>query len=93
MQAPGAAAKAKVAPKSAAQSVKVPPAQRQFLVIEAAGTTRDTEVLALPGRVTFRPQAQSAVGATAPPGYIWGYGDPLLCGTPRPMAMSTCRAR
>jgi peptidoglycan/LPS O-acetylase OafA/YrhL len=26
----------------------------------------------------------SAVGATAPPGFIWGYGDPLLCGPPRP---------
>src|SRR6185437_1941987 len=26
----------------------------------------------------------SAVGASAPPGFIWGLGDPLLCGTPRP---------
>ncbi len=26
----------------------------------------------------------SAVGASGPPGFIWGYGDPLLCGTPRP---------
>jgi peptidoglycan/LPS O-acetylase OafA/YrhL len=26
----------------------------------------------------------SAVGASPPPGFIWGYGDPLLCGTPRP---------
>jgi peptidoglycan/LPS O-acetylase OafA/YrhL len=26
----------------------------------------------------------SAVGAGPPPGFIWGYGDPLLCGTPRP---------
>ena len=26
----------------------------------------------------------SAVGASALPGFIWGYGDPLLCGTPRP---------
>ena len=25
----------------------------------------------------------SAVGASSPPGFIWGYGDPLLCGTPR----------
>ena len=25
----------------------------------------------------------SAVGATGPPGFIWGYGDPLLCGPPR----------
>jgi peptidoglycan/LPS O-acetylase OafA/YrhL len=30
----------------------------------------------------------SAVGATAPPGFIWGYGDPLLCGTPRPSETS-----
>jgi peptidoglycan/LPS O-acetylase OafA/YrhL len=28
--------------------------------------------------------AVSAVGAAALPGFIWGYGDPLLCGTPRP---------
>jgi peptidoglycan/LPS O-acetylase OafA/YrhL len=27
--------------------------------------------------------AASAVGASALPGFIWGYGDPLLCGTPR----------
>jgi peptidoglycan/LPS O-acetylase OafA/YrhL len=26
----------------------------------------------------------SAIGASALPGFIWGYGDPLLCGTPRP---------
>ena len=26
----------------------------------------------------------SAVGASGPPGFIWGYGDPLVCGTPRP---------
>lgn len=26
----------------------------------------------------------SAVGASAPPGFIWGLGDPLVCGTPRP---------
>ena len=30
----------------------------------------------------------SAVGASAPPGFIWGYGDPLLCGTPRPSETS-----
>ena len=26
----------------------------------------------------------SAAGATPPPSYLWGYGDPLVCGTPRP---------
>ena len=57
----------KSAPAAAAsgKSVQVPAAQKQFLVIEAAGSTRDTDVVVLPGRVTFRPQAQSAVGATA----------------------------
>jgi cobalt-zinc-cadmium efflux system membrane fusion protein len=51
-------------PKASAKSVKVPPVQKQFLTIEAVGTSQDVDVLALPGRVTFRPQAQSAVGAT-----------------------------
>lgn len=39
--------------------------QKQFLTIEAAGSARDTDVISLPGRVSFRPQAQSAIGATA----------------------------
>jgi len=51
-------------PKTSAKSVAVPAVQKQFLTIEAVGTSQDVDVLALPGRVTFRPQAQSAVGAT-----------------------------
>jgi cobalt-zinc-cadmium efflux system membrane fusion protein len=43
---------------------KLSAAQKQFLTIEAAGAAPSGEGLSLPGRVTFRPQAQSAVGAT-----------------------------
>lgn len=50
--------------KAAAKPVAMPAAQKQFLTIEAVGTSQDVDVLSLPGRVTFRPQAQSAVGAT-----------------------------
>jgi len=49
----------------AARPVKLPAAQMQFLTIEAAGASQDTDVIALPGRAAFRPQAQSAVGAVA----------------------------
>jgi|SRR5882672_4189076 len=54
----------KTEPKASAKSVEVLSAQKQFLTIEPVGTSQDIDVLALPGRVTFRPQAQSAVGAT-----------------------------
>ena len=55
---PGAPAK-----KGASLTVLTVP-QKQFLTIEAVGAAQSTEALTLPGRVTFRPQAQSAVGAT-----------------------------
>jgi cobalt-zinc-cadmium efflux system membrane fusion protein len=61
---------AKLAPasKSTAKSstgpVAVPPAQKQFLTIEAVSASDAVDVLSLPGRVTFQPQAQSAIGAT-----------------------------
>jgi cobalt-zinc-cadmium efflux system membrane fusion protein len=64
--APAAAAEVKSAPRTGPRSVEVPAAQRQFLAIEAAGASRDGDVLALPGRVAFRAQAQSAVGAPVP---------------------------
>lgn len=51
-------------PSVAAMPVQVPSAQKQFLTIEAVGTSQTGDVLALPGRVTFRPQANSVVGAT-----------------------------
>jgi cobalt-zinc-cadmium efflux system membrane fusion protein len=62
--APAAASKSGSAPNSSAKSVRVPAVQKQFLAIEAVGASQAAEVLALPGRVTFRPAAQSAVGAT-----------------------------
>lgn len=59
-------APAKTVSKSggAAKSVQTTAAQKQFLVIESIGTSQSSDVLSLPGRATFRPQAQSAVGAT-----------------------------
>lgn len=37
--------------------------QKKFLTIETIGAADDAEILALPGRISFRPQAQSAAGA------------------------------
>lgn len=45
--------------------VKLATPQRQFLTIETVGPADAVETLSLPGRVTFRPQEQAAVGATA----------------------------
>ncbi len=55
--APPATAKAE-------QPVEIPAAQKKFFEVEAAGASQAVDVISLPGRVTFRPQAQSAVGAT-----------------------------
>ena len=60
----GKAESGEAAPAAKPQSVKIADAQRQFLVIETVGAPQATDSLALPGRVTFRPQAQAAVGAT-----------------------------
>lgn len=49
----------------AARPFEVQLTQKQFLTIEAVSASSTADVLQLPGRVTFRPQAQSAVGATA----------------------------
>lgn len=56
-------AQANAATDGTARFVKISAAQKQFLAIEAAGAAQAGEVLSLPGRVTFRPQAQFAVGA------------------------------
>ncbi len=61
---PAAAPVSSPPPNAAARSVQIQDTQKQFLTIEAVGASKDEDVLALPGRVTFRPQAQSAVGAT-----------------------------
>jgi len=62
-ESPTAAAQSRASANGGARSVQVAAAQKQFLTIEAAGAAQTGDVLALPGRVTFRPQAQSAVGA------------------------------
>ena len=62
---PVATPKSESASNTSPRSVLLPAAQKQFLTIEAVGASQAVDVLALPGRVTFRPQAQSAVGATA----------------------------
>ena len=58
-----ATAESKASSNGGARSVQVPAVQKQFLTIEAAGSEQNGDVLALPGRVAFRAQAQSAVGA------------------------------
>jgi len=54
----------KTAPEAGARPAQVTDAQKQYIVAEAVTVSGAVDVLALPGRVTFRPQAQSAVGAT-----------------------------
>lgn len=44
--------------------VELTAAQKPFLTIEAVSDSKGGSVLALPGRVAFSPQAQSAIGAT-----------------------------
>jgi len=46
----------------AVRSAQIADAQKQYLSIEAVAVSQAVDVLALPGRVTFRPQAQSAIG-------------------------------
>jgi cobalt-zinc-cadmium efflux system membrane fusion protein len=50
--------------KADARTITVTPAQRQFLTLETVGSAAGKDWLSLPGRVAFRPQANSAVGAT-----------------------------
>lgn len=52
------------APAAAQKGPTLSGPQKQFLTVEAVGAAASGEALSLPGRVTFRPQAQSAVGAT-----------------------------
>jgi len=59
------AAPSKPEPATSGRSVQLAPAQKQFLTIEAVAASEGVDVLALPGRITFSPQAQSAVGAAA----------------------------
>ena len=59
---PAAAAESKAAGDGGARPVQVQEAQKQFLTIEPAGAHGSGDVLVLPARIAFRPQAQSAVG-------------------------------
>jgi cobalt-zinc-cadmium efflux system membrane fusion protein len=86
-EAPSAGTEAKSAPAAGPRSVEIPAAQKQFLSIEAASALQGSDVLVLPGRVAFRSQAQSAVGAPVPgrvaavlvrPGELVKAGAPLL---------------
>lgn len=61
-----AAAKSKSAAKAAPSGVELATAQKPFLTIEAVSDSQAAAVLMLPGRVAFRPQAQSSIGATVP---------------------------
>lgn len=86
-EAPSSDPQSKSAPKPGPRAVEVPAAQKQFLTIEAVGAAQAGDVLVLPGRVAFRAQAQSAVGAPMPgrvaavlvrPGELVKAGAPLL---------------
>ncbi len=61
---PATAPASPVSADAGARPLQVTDAQRQYLTIEAVVASQAADTLALPARVTFRPQAQSAVGAT-----------------------------
>jgi cobalt-zinc-cadmium efflux system membrane fusion protein len=55
--------KAESKSETRAPQLRLGAAQKQFLTIESVSASEASNVLALPGRVTFAPKAQSAVGA------------------------------
>lgn len=61
---PEVKANAESKPGGSEKGIPVTTAQKQFLTIEPVGGSQTADVLSIPGRATFRPQAQSAVGAT-----------------------------
>jgi membrane fusion protein, heavy metal efflux system len=61
---PDAAPAAKPHADAHASAVRMTAAQKRSLAVETVVASGSVDVLALPGRVTFRPQAQSAVGAS-----------------------------
>jgi len=63
--APQPAPASKTSPGAGAPPARITDAQRKQISVEAVAVSGPVDVLALPGRVTFRPQAQSAVGTTA----------------------------
>jgi cobalt-zinc-cadmium efflux system membrane fusion protein len=78
---------APAAPSTADQSTRISPEQKRYLTITVVGEANDGDTLTLPARVSFRPQAQSAIGAPvagrvvaqlARAGEIVKAGTPLL---------------
>jgi len=74
-------------PHASEQSTRISPEQKRYLTIAVVGEANDGDLLALPARVSFRPQAQSAIGAPvagrvvaqlARAGEIVKAGTPLL---------------
>jgi cobalt-zinc-cadmium efflux system membrane fusion protein len=61
---PGEAKPTAKTTKASGGAISVTPAQRQFLTLETVASGTGKDWLSLPGRVGFRPQANSAVGAT-----------------------------
>ena len=84
-EVPAATAEASTTRKEGPRAVQIPTVQKQFLTVEPAGAESGGDVLALPGRVAFRPQAQSAVG-TAVAGRVAAVlvraGEAVKAGTP-----------
>src|SRR5262245_61497756 len=62
----GVSAKSNAPEKAAPSGVELAAAQKPFLTIETVSDSKSVDVLTLPGRIAFRPQAQSAIGATVP---------------------------
>lgn len=84
---PAPATVSKSAPDSRDRSAQASDAQRQFITVEPVAVAQAVDRLAVPGRVTFRPQAQAAVGPAVAgrvmavlvqPGQVVKAGAPLL---------------
>ena len=84
---PGKPAASAGTPPASEQSTRISPEQKRYLTIAVVGEANDGDLLALPARVSFRPQAQSAIGAPvagrvvaqlARAGEIVKAGTPLL---------------
>ena len=59
-----ASASSKASRDVGARPTQLTDAQKQYLSIEAVAVSPAVDLLVLPGRVAFRPQGQSAIGAT-----------------------------
>jgi cobalt-zinc-cadmium efflux system membrane fusion protein len=74
-----------IPPPTVSGKVEIATAQKPFLTVEAVGNSKAGGLITLPGRVAFRPQAQSAIGATTPGrvvALLVRAGEPVKAGTP-----------